>query len=420
MQDVLAKAYLKWDRVVRAEMPDVYIRRMIINASHSWWRRPMNRELPVDAAADRPGGGDPGARRRRAGPRCGATICALPARQRAVLALRYYEDLDDETIGRILNCSPATVRTHVDAGALHLARPLLDRRRAMTDIETRVAESMRARADAAAPTGGLHGRVCAAPPACVRRRRRVRRGGRGRRRGRGGRRRPAAPGFLPIGGRGSLPTSPRQPGRRRRRRPARRDRRRCRSWPACRRRPTGRPPSARTRSRCTSTSTWRRSTHRLGVDVRHPDTRSSPPRTARTAQFIEAMIGTDPAVLDAQRNPPGTACSCPTARWCRRFTETPVGDGDHRRPPGDAVPGERHGEADDDRPRHGRRGADAGGDRPAWVLRWQPVDGAARARAGLRLRPRRRRDASPARCGWTTPSGARRRCGWPFRPPAAR
>lgn len=39
-------------------------------------------------------------------------IRALPDRQRAVLVLRYYEDLDDATIAQILDCSPVTVRTH--------------------------------------------------------------------------------------------------------------------------------------------------------------------------------------------------------------------------------------------------------------------------------------------------------------------
>jgi RNA polymerase sigma factor (sigma-70 family) len=39
-------------------------------------------------------------------------IGSLPPRQRAVLVLRYYEDLDDNTIAAILDCSPVTVRTH--------------------------------------------------------------------------------------------------------------------------------------------------------------------------------------------------------------------------------------------------------------------------------------------------------------------
>jgi RNA polymerase sigma factor (sigma-70 family) len=39
-------------------------------------------------------------------------IATLPHRQRAVLVLRYYEDLDDTTIAEILDCSAITVRTH--------------------------------------------------------------------------------------------------------------------------------------------------------------------------------------------------------------------------------------------------------------------------------------------------------------------
>jgi RNA polymerase sigma factor (sigma-70 family) len=39
-------------------------------------------------------------------------VATLPPRQRAVLVLRYYEDLDDTTIAEILGCSPVTVRTH--------------------------------------------------------------------------------------------------------------------------------------------------------------------------------------------------------------------------------------------------------------------------------------------------------------------
>lgn len=111
VQDVLAKAYLRWDRVLAVDPPDVYVRRMIINAAHSWWRRPMNRELPVERTADRPARGelDTAVAERDSMWR---EISALPARQRAVLALRYYEDLDDETIARILHCAPATVRTH--------------------------------------------------------------------------------------------------------------------------------------------------------------------------------------------------------------------------------------------------------------------------------------------------------------------
>jgi RNA polymerase sigma-70 factor (sigma-E family) len=111
VQEVLARAYLKWNRIVRAEQPDVYIRRMVINASRSWWRRPTNRETPVERSLDTAAGEDLSTRIAERDSMW-RLITTLSARQRAVLALRYYEDLDDETIARILHCSPATVRVH--------------------------------------------------------------------------------------------------------------------------------------------------------------------------------------------------------------------------------------------------------------------------------------------------------------------
>ncbi|MEU7845744.1 SigE family RNA polymerase sigma factor [Micromonospora sp. NPDC049114] len=110
-QEVLSQAYVHWRRISRADRPDVYVRRMLVNANNSWWRRRSNREVVIDAVGDRPHRGDVGG---EAADRdeMWRLILALPGRQRAVLVLRYYEDLDDATIAQILNCSPVTVRTH--------------------------------------------------------------------------------------------------------------------------------------------------------------------------------------------------------------------------------------------------------------------------------------------------------------------
>ncbi|MCG5437042.1 SigE family RNA polymerase sigma factor [Micromonospora foliorum] len=110
-QDVLARAYVHWRKIARADHPDVYVRRMMVNANTSWWRRRSSRELVTAEFADRPGRGDLGG---DAADRdeMWRLILGLPGRQRAVLVLRYYEDLDDPTIAQILGCSPVTVRTH--------------------------------------------------------------------------------------------------------------------------------------------------------------------------------------------------------------------------------------------------------------------------------------------------------------------
>jgi RNA polymerase sigma-70 factor (sigma-E family) len=112
-QEVLARAYARWDRVVRTDSPDAYLRRAVVNARTSWWRRRLNRERPMDLSGVQP-------HRTVDGPEAAASehdalwreVCALPVRQRAVVVLRYYEDLDDTAIANVLSCSTATVRTH--------------------------------------------------------------------------------------------------------------------------------------------------------------------------------------------------------------------------------------------------------------------------------------------------------------------
>ncbi|MFG2043290.1 SigE family RNA polymerase sigma factor [Dactylosporangium sp. NPDC048998] len=111
VQDVLAKAFVHWRRVEGADRPDVYVRRMLVNANASWWRRRASGEVSVaepsmpDASA--PDIGSAVAERDR----LWRLVTTLPLKQRAVLVLRYYEDLDDQTIAEILGCSPVTVRT---------------------------------------------------------------------------------------------------------------------------------------------------------------------------------------------------------------------------------------------------------------------------------------------------------------------
>lgn len=110
-QEVLARAYPRWSRISRTDQPDLYLRRMLVNANISWWRRRSNRELSVAQVDDRPAPGDLGAAAVERDLMWRA-VGGLPGRQRAVLVLRYYEDLDDAEIAQILGCSRVTVRTH--------------------------------------------------------------------------------------------------------------------------------------------------------------------------------------------------------------------------------------------------------------------------------------------------------------------
>ena len=109
-QTALARAYVAWRRVSRADDPDAYLRRILVNASHRRFRarrvteQPGDLpETPVDGPAD------------LVGERAVllAALCQLPPRQRAVVVLRYWEDLTDSQIAAALGCSPGTVRSQL-------------------------------------------------------------------------------------------------------------------------------------------------------------------------------------------------------------------------------------------------------------------------------------------------------------------
>lgn len=121
VQDVLARAYVRWRSIAAADRPDLYVRRMLVNAHHSWWRRRSSREVPVDVVHDGPSGVDTAAVavERDAMWRL---VAGLPVRQRTVIVLRYYEDFDDVTIAELMNTSVGTVRTHAARALAMLQR----------------------------------------------------------------------------------------------------------------------------------------------------------------------------------------------------------------------------------------------------------------------------------------------------------
>jgi RNA polymerase sigma-70 factor (sigma-E family) len=110
-QEVLIRAYPRWNRIVAGGRPDVYLRRMLVNAHISWRRKRSSREVVDGTTVDASGPADLGveAAERDAVWRL---IVRLPPKQRVTIVLRFYEDLDDTVIAEILGCSPVTVRTH--------------------------------------------------------------------------------------------------------------------------------------------------------------------------------------------------------------------------------------------------------------------------------------------------------------------
>jgi RNA polymerase sigma-70 factor (sigma-E family) len=108
VQTALAKAWLAWRRV--GANPDPYVYRILTNTHASWWRRRWRGEV---ATGELPDSAQPGDAAAELGTRetLRAALAALPGKQRAVIVLRYFEDLPDETIAGIVGCSVATVRS---------------------------------------------------------------------------------------------------------------------------------------------------------------------------------------------------------------------------------------------------------------------------------------------------------------------
>jgi len=125
VQEAMSRAFQRWARIRRTDDPDVYVRKAVLNQLLSWRRRAgWTREIAV---ADAPslsaaGTGDP-ADEQAERDVMWRMLATLSPQQRAVLVLRYYEDLDDHEIGRILSCSPATVRAHASRALGRLRAP---------------------------------------------------------------------------------------------------------------------------------------------------------------------------------------------------------------------------------------------------------------------------------------------------------
>lgn len=118
VQDALARALPRWSRIVAVDDVDAYVRRMVVNAHTSRWRRWRRRETPVATVhdVDLPvveDGGRPEHDERR---RIWAACRALPEAQRTAVVLRYYEQLEYAEIAALTGVREGSVRSRVSRG----------------------------------------------------------------------------------------------------------------------------------------------------------------------------------------------------------------------------------------------------------------------------------------------------------------
>jgi RNA polymerase sigma-70 factor (sigma-E family) len=110
VQEVLIRAHRRWDTLRTLDVPEAYVRKMIVNEQLSWRRR-WSRQVPV--AEVRPAGEIPDPASGHADRQAViADLARLSPRQRATLVLRYYGGLSDLEIAEMLGCRPITVRSY--------------------------------------------------------------------------------------------------------------------------------------------------------------------------------------------------------------------------------------------------------------------------------------------------------------------
>jgi RNA polymerase sigma-70 factor (sigma-E family) len=110
LQVALERAYRHWPKVIRSEEPERYVRRILANASADRWRRigrrveyavPANKEVGVPDRTAELAERDYLLR----------ALATLPPGQRAVLVLRYFDDLSEGQTAQMLGCSVGTVKS---------------------------------------------------------------------------------------------------------------------------------------------------------------------------------------------------------------------------------------------------------------------------------------------------------------------
>lgn len=117
-QQTLVKAHAAWSKVTAARTPDAYVRRILTNTFLSA-KRPKARglELLTDDPPERPPSASPAAHPGQPGAAVEDRMVLwphvkqLPPQQRAVIVLRYYEDLSEAEIAETLGCSRGTVKS---------------------------------------------------------------------------------------------------------------------------------------------------------------------------------------------------------------------------------------------------------------------------------------------------------------------
>ncbi len=133
LQSALAKTAARWGRVTD---PAAYVRRVMYHEQASWWRRKRVQETELTPGDDRAVGSD-----LSHGPLLRITLLQalqrLGPRQRAVLVLRYFEDLSEREAAQIMGCAEKTVASQASRALARLREIAPELRELLTPEEVK-------------------------------------------------------------------------------------------------------------------------------------------------------------------------------------------------------------------------------------------------------------------------------------------
>jgi RNA polymerase sigma-70 factor (sigma-E family) len=160
VQEALERACRKWHRISVTELPEAYVRRIVVNLANDRWRGISRlRESEQALAAQRT---DPGDEYGRLDLRDQLTVLLadLPIRMRTIIVLRYFHDMDDARIADVLGITQSSVRSQLHRGLARLRAAVQEADAAESDpadgARTRAEASVSALLPAARfPLGGV-------------------------------------------------------------------------------------------------------------------------------------------------------------------------------------------------------------------------------------------------------------------------
>jgi RNA polymerase sigma-70 factor (sigma-E family) len=119
LQTALARVYPRWSRIQRDD-PEGYVRKAVVNTWSSWWRRKWRGESPTEQLPDTEAPDAYAEADRRGAVR--DALRRLPPRQRAVVVLRFHEDMSEAQVAALLGVSIGTVKSQTTKALAHLRR----------------------------------------------------------------------------------------------------------------------------------------------------------------------------------------------------------------------------------------------------------------------------------------------------------